>query len=316
MEDEQRALFQTLLRRTVRPGSIPRPYHAFTTAFDREVVADELGAILGELKFDDGLVLEQAWRELTVGLALRRDRFADLVDRAQSSVRSAVSQEILTNAVVAVLIDQSSSMRGAKALYAVTVVDLCQRLLAGLGVGLEVLGFTTSAWHGGNSWREWVKLGRPQDPGRLNDLLHIVYRDADASGPLSDDVLRWMLRPDLRKENIDGEAILWAANRLRLRPEAHKILIVISDGEPSEAQTQCENNTDYLSDHLETVIGEVRETGDIALKMLDVSGESQSSSPDMVVLEVINHLAEEILRSLESMLSVPRGGGWTVDEDR
>jgi cobaltochelatase CobT len=143
---------------------------------------------------------------------------------------------------------------------------LHREFLRTLGIKVDILGFTTRNWRGGESRRIWNEDGRPKNPGRLNDLLHIIYRQADDSRQSSlGHVLKPMLRPDLPKENIDGEAIEWAVGRLRERPEARKVLLVVSDGAPVDDATLLANGAHYLQDHILQVIGQVEAAGDIEL---------------------------------------------------
>ncbi|MCO5147036.1 MAG: cobaltochelatase subunit CobT [Aquamicrobium sp.] len=156
--------------------------------------------------------------------------------------------------VVTLLIDNSGSMRGRPITVAATCADILARTLERCGVSVEILGFTTRAWKGGQSREKWLKEGKPANPGRLNDLRHIVYKSADAPWRRSRRNLGLMMREGLLKENIDGEALLWAHNRLIARPEQRKILMMISDGAPVDDSTLSVNPGNYLERHLRGVI--------------------------------------------------------------
>ncbi len=156
--------------------------------------------------------------------------------------------------VVTLLIDNSGSMRGRPITVAATCADILARTLERCGVSVEILGFTTRAWKGGQSREKWLKDGKPADPGRLNDLRHIVYKSADAPWRRARRNLGLMMREGLLKENIDGEALLWAHNRLIARPEQRKILMMISDGAPVDDSTLSVNPGNYLERHLRGVI--------------------------------------------------------------
>ena len=161
--------------------------------------------------------------------------------------------------VVTLLIDNSGSMRGRPISIAAMCGDILSRTLERCGVRVEILGFTTKAWKGGKSRIKWTEEGKPDHPGRLNDLRHIIYKSADSPLRRSRNNLGLMLREGLLKENIDGESLLWAHNRLISRPEERRILMVISDGAPVDDSTLSSNSANYLEDHLRHVI-EVIET--------------------------------------------------------
>ncbi|MEM6664138.1 MAG: cobaltochelatase subunit CobT [Pseudomonadota bacterium] len=156
--------------------------------------------------------------------------------------------------VVSLLIDNSGSMRGRPISIAAISADILARTLERCQVKVEVLGFTTRAWKGGESREDWLSNGRPTNPGRLNDLRHIVYKDADAPMRRARNNLGLMMREGLLKENIDGEALEWAHRRLMMRHEARKILVVISDGAPVDDSTLSVNPSNYLERHLREVI--------------------------------------------------------------
>jgi len=156
--------------------------------------------------------------------------------------------------VVTLLLDNSGSMRGRPITVAATCADILARTLERCGVSVEILGFTTRAWKGGQSREKWLKDGKPANPGRLNDLRHIIYKSADAPWRRARRNLGLMMREGLLKENIDGEALLWAHNRLIARPEHRKILMMISDGAPVDDSTLSVNPGNYLERHLRGVI--------------------------------------------------------------
>jgi cobaltochelatase CobT len=159
--------------------------------------------------------------------------------------------------VVTLLIDNSGSMRGRPITVAAMCGDILARTLERCAVKVEVLGFTTRAWKGGQSRERWVQEGKPRNPGRLNDLRHIIYKPADAPWRRSRKNLGLMLREGLLKENIDGEALLWAYRRLMARSEHRRILMVISDGAPVDDSTLSVNPGNYLERHLREVIREI-----------------------------------------------------------
>ncbi|MEL8055064.1 MAG: cobaltochelatase subunit CobT [Pseudomonadota bacterium] len=159
--------------------------------------------------------------------------------------------------VVTLLLDNSGSMRGRPIMVAALCADILARTLERCGVKVEILGFTTKAWKGGLSREDWVKANKPAGPGRLNDLRHIIYKQADAPWRRARKNLGLMMREGLLKENIDGEALLWAHDRLLGRSEQRKILMVISDGAPVDDSTLSVNVGNYLERHLRQVIAEI-----------------------------------------------------------
>ena len=172
--------------------------------------------------------------------------------------------------VVGLLIDNSGSMRGRPITVAAVSADILARTLERCGVKVEILGFTTRAWKGGNAREKWVADGKPTQPGRLNDLRHIVYKSADAPWRRARRCLGLMLREGLLKENIDGEALLWTHNRLLARPEQRRILMVISDGAPVDDATLSANPGNYLERHLREVIAWIETCSPVELTAIGI----------------------------------------------
>ncbi len=175
-------------------------------------------------------------------------------------------QEIkFRDTVVTMLIDSSGSMRGRSITIAAVCGDILGRTLERCSVRVEILGFTTRAWRGGQSREEWINAGKPANPGRLNDLRHIVYKAADDSWRRARRNLGLMMREELLKENIDGEALIWAHNRLVTRSEQRKVLMVISDGLPVDNSTLLVNASNYLEQHLKYAIDTIENHSDVEL---------------------------------------------------
>ena len=172
--------------------------------------------------------------------------------------------------VVSRLIDNSGSMRGRPISIAATCADIMARTLERCGVATEVLGFTTRAWKGGQSREAWLAEGRPPEPGRLNDLRHIIYKRADQPYRHARRHLGLMMREGLLKENIDGEALIWAHNRLLARPEERSILLIISDGAPVDDSTASANSGTYLEKHLRNVIGWIETKSSVELAAIGI----------------------------------------------
>lgn len=241
------------------------PYRVYTRRHD--VVTDWSGLqnVL-EGKTSSASVLEHTWRVLDSDLLPWRTALLITASKAAGRIRAQLPDERLNDAAVTLLLDQSGSMRGQKMLYAAASLDVVQEFLAGLGIAAEVLGFTTVSWRGGRAYRRWRLFGFGRAPGRLNGLLHIVYRRAsDTRVSASPHAFREMLRPELPKENIDGEALEWAVERLRAQNRPRRILLVISDGAPVDDATLAANNAHYLEDHLLDVIAHLDQAGDVEL---------------------------------------------------
>ncbi len=167
--------------------------------------------------------------------------------------------------VVTLLLDNSGSMRGRPIMIAAICADILARTLERCGVKVEILGFTTKAWKGGDSKEEWLKQNKPANPGRLNDLRHIIYKAADMPWRRARNNLGLMMREGLLKENIDGEALAWAHKRILGRPEQRRILMVVSDGAPIDDSTLSANPGNYLEKHLNQVIAEIESKSPVEL---------------------------------------------------
>ena len=172
--------------------------------------------------------------------------------------------------VVTLLIDNSGSMRGRPITIAAICADILSRTLERCSVKVEILGFTTKNWKGGNSREIWNKKGKPKMPGRLNDLRHIIFKSADTHWRQSKNNLGLMLKEGLLKENIDGEAILWAYKRLNKRKEERKILMVISDGAPVDDSTLSVNSGDFLEKHLKKIVRFIEDKTDIEILAIGI----------------------------------------------
>jgi cobaltochelatase CobT len=265
-------------------------YKAFTTRFDEIVEAaelcdeDELGRLRAYLDQQmAGLhnVVTRLANRLQRRLLARQARSWDfdqeegLLDAARLArvvvnPRHALSFKIereteFRDTVVTLLIDNSGSMRGRPIAIAAICGDILARTLERCGVQTEILGFTTRGWKGGQSREAWLAANRPPHPGRLNDLRHIVYKRADEPYRRARKNLGLMMREGLLKENIDGEALLWAHNRLVARPEERRILMVISDGAPVDDSTASANGGSYLERHLRTVIEWIEKRSSVEL---------------------------------------------------
>jgi cobaltochelatase CobT len=283
--------------------AVDEAYRIYTTRFDMEVRGDRLYAALGPLSAKDTQALDQAWQAFETGLLPWKTRLLIIAAEASARIRKHLGEVERADTAVSLLIDQSGSMRGQKMLFAAATADAAQEFLQTLGVAREVLGFTTSQWRGGRSRKRWAWHLRPRRPGRLNDILHIVYNSADdhrASTGRWD--IRQMLRPDLPKENIDGEAILWAAKRLRALPQSKKYLIVLSDGAPVDDSTLAANGLTYLNDHLRVVVNSIVEAGDIDLSAISIGHDTDDIFPVIKRVAAPDELGVAAIAHLEQVL--------------
>jgi cobaltochelatase CobT len=265
-------------------------YKAFSTKFDEEVDADELcdpeelarlrayldkqlshlQGVVGRLanRLQRRLMAQQnrSWEfDLEEGVLDPARLVRVVLDPHQPLSFKHEKDMQFRDTVVSLLIDNSGSMRGRPITVAATCADILARTLERCGVKVEILGFTTRAWKGGQSRESWLQSGKPANPGRLNDLRHIIYKSADAPWRRARKNLGLMMREGLLKENIDGEALDWAHKRLLGRPEQRRVLMVISDGAPVDDSTLSVNPGNYLERHLRFIIDEIETRSPVEL---------------------------------------------------
>jgi cobaltochelatase CobT len=265
-------------------------YRTFTRAFDEEITAEDLSTpdelerlrtfLDKELRALSGVVARLANR-LQRRLLAQQNRGWDfdldegtldparlpriIIDPTHPLSFKRERDTTFRDTVVSLLLDNSGSMRGRPIMVAACCADILARTLERCGVKVEILGFTTRAWKGGQSREQWLAAGKPPNPGRLNDLRHIIYKAADAPWRRAKRNLALMMREGLLKENIDGEALAWAHNRLLARTEQRRILMMISDGAPVDDSTLSVNSGSYLEHHLRQVIEEIENRSPIEL---------------------------------------------------
>ena len=270
-------------------------YKAFSEAFDEVVFADELcesvelerlRGVLDKHLQSSQIIISKLANRLHRKLMAQQNRTweFDLEEGTLDSSRLpsvimdpfsplAFKQEKdmkFRDTVVSLLIDSSGSMRGRSITIAAMCADILGRTLERCTVKVEILGFTTRAWRGGQARELWLQQGKPAQPGRLNDLRHIIYKAADMPWRRCRRNLGLMMREELLKENIDGEALLWAHNRLAGRPEDRKILMVISDGLPVDNSTLLVNPSNYLEQHLKYAIDQIENRSKIELVAIGI----------------------------------------------
>lgn len=306
----------------------PQPYRVFTDLHDRVVQAADLEdkAVLmkarkmldekqAEFRRDVArlstrlqrtLMARQARRwefDLDEGLidASRLDRV--IVKPGFSSCYKQEDSSPFLDTIVTLLIDNSGSMRGKPVETACIVADVLAAALERCSITTEILGFTSRNWKGGQAAKDWKAAGKPADPGRLNDLLHIIYKDASTPLRRARDSICAMLSPGLLKENIDGEALTWAASRMLARPEQRRVLIVISDGAPVDKAT-LETNADkrLLDRHLRDTIAWIEGDTDIELSAIGIRHDLQDFYRRAVTIQDASDLGAVLVDSLDAML--------------
>ncbi|HEX4025861.1 MAG TPA: hypothetical protein VHX52_14335 [Steroidobacteraceae bacterium] len=312
------------------PVGMADPYRIYSTAFDETVTPADLS---------DALTLEQRRRELDqrVGphlggvmrwahwlqrrlLALQMrswqfdleeglldaGRLTRVITRPLEPLAYKQETEIeFPDTVVSLLVDNSGSMRGLPIAAATVCAELLGRVLERCGIRTEVLGFTTRSWRGGRARAQWIAAGRPPHPGRLTELRHILYKSADEPWRRAHPWLGLMLDDSLLKENVDGEALLWAHARLMRRVEPRRILLVISDGAPLDDATLEANDVGYLDRHLRTVIDWIERDSAIELAAIGIGYDVSGYYRRAVTLSGAEALGEAIAAQLADLFEVP-----------
>ena len=205
--------------------------------------------------------------------------------------------------IVTLLIDNSGSMRGRPITIAALCADILSRTLERCSVKVEILGFTTKNWKGGKSREMWNKNNKPKNPGRLNDLRHIIYKSADMQWRQSKNNLGLMLKEGLLKENIDGEAITWAYTRLKKRKEERKILMVISDGAPVDDSTLSVNSGDFLEKHLKKIVKFIENKNDIEMLAIGIGHDVSRYYEKAIKITDVQELADVMISQLSGLFT-------------
>ncbi len=301
-------------------------YKVFTREFDEEVEAtdlcdeaelDRLRGFLDKQLANAGGVVGRLANRLQRRLMAQQNRSWDfdleegyldsarlvriVIDPTQPLSYKQERDTDFRDTVVTLVLDNSGSMRGRPITVAATCADILARTLERCGVKVEILGFTTKAWKGGQSREAWLGRGKPANPGRLNDLRHIVYKSADAPWRRARRNLGLMMREGLLKENIDGEALIWAHQRLLGRPEQRKILMMISDGAPVDDSTLSVNPGNYLERHLRAVIEEIETRSPVELIAIGIGHDVTRYYQRAVTIVDAEELAGAMTEQLASL---------------
>jgi len=302
-------------------------YAIYTTTYDREFrpaaqmrreQLDDLRLRLDSRVAAQGVNLNRLARQLKAVLSRpSRDDWASaqeegLIDgRALSQLIASPTERRLfrqelrepqADATVTFLIDCSGSMRQHAESIAL-LVDVFARALDMAGVPNEVLGFTTGAWNGGRPLRDWQRAGRPAHPGRLNETTHLVFKDAQTGWRHARRDIAALLRPDLFRESVDGEALAWAVKRLRSRDEARKLLVAVSDGCPMDGATELANDAHYLDHHLQQVAGDIETAGDVELAAIGVGLDLSPYYGHCQAIDLDTGLGHQVFQDVVSLFS-------------
>ncbi len=306
----------------------PEGYRVFTTEFDEVVVAEELATpeelnrlrmqldkqvgplqgVVGRLanRLQRLLLAQQsrAWEfDLEEGMLDAARLARVVVDPLQPLSFKQEKESDFRDTVVTLLIDNSGSMRGRPITIAAICTDILARTLERCGVKVEILGFTTREWKGGRARKKWLAENRPPNPGRLNDLRHIVYKPADVPYRRGRRSIGLMLREGLLKENIDGEALLWAHQRLLARPEQRRILMVISDGAPVDDSTLTVNDTAYLERHLKEVIADIEARSPVELVAIGIGHDVTRYYRRALTIHDVEGLGQAMMEKLAELFA-------------
>jgi cobaltochelatase CobT len=321
-------------RRVVRGAGVdPDQYRIFTREFDETARADAIvdvtqltllrRSIDGELAPLESIVGRLANR-LQRSLEARQRRFwqydleQDILDPARltriitdpmsSLLYKREADGSFRDTVVTLLIDNSGSMRGRPSMIVAICADILARCLERCGIKSEILGFTTRTWRGGRAREKWIAAGSPGNPGRLNELLHVIYKPADAPWRRSRHSLGLMMRQGFHKENVDGEALAWAHQRLLRRPEQRRILMMISDGAPVDDSTlaAARGTGNYLERHLRRTIADIVRLAEVELFAIGIGYDVTRLYPHAIMIKEIDDLGPALIGQLGRLLDQGR----------
>jgi cobaltochelatase CobT len=312
--------------RALPSSPLARDYKIFTTEYDEIISASHLATPLELQKLrqqlDDKMPqMQQVTRRLANRLQrlllAKSDRYWQYEQEEGLLHNARLPQAIISpnfpylykqekrtpdkETIVSLLIDNSGSMRGRPITIAALSAELLARTLERCGVKVEILGFTTREWRGGESRKAWLQAGKPLPAGRLNDLRHIIYKSAEQNISRTRRHLALMLKEGILKENIDGEALLWAHTRLLARPEERRILMVISDGAPVDDSTLSLNAGDYLDRHLRAVIDAIENHSPVELLAIGIGHDVRRYYRHAIMLDDVDKLGETLLQEVTKL---------------
>lgn len=306
----------------------PSPYKSYNTSYDEVVSANKLyteedrdalrdtldehierhsrivGKLAGQLQRLLMANQNRHWKfDLEEGL-LDSSRLTRIITQPYSGLSFKQESDLeFKDTVVTLLVDNSKSMLGKPIAIAASCADILSQTLERCGISVEILGFTTTELHGGPLFNQWKADGKTTDPGRLNGLRHIIYKSADMPYRRARSGFGLMLHKDLLKQNIDGEALLWATERLQRRPEERKILLVISDGAPIDTSTMSANRENYLIDHLHKVIDSIESNSKIELAAIGIGHDVTSYYERAITIRDAKDLGKTLLTQFRSLFT-------------
>lgn len=275
-------------------------YKIYTTEFDLICSGDAL--TLGLTKeeraawLESCLAYERAVDCHRVGASVS---CAEVVDRVIAGDHFVPEEHAVT-----ILVDHSGSLKGQRAILACLLTEVLSDFLSRLGVAYEVLGFTTRHWCGGKSREKWMASGHRPNPGRLADILHVIHRDALNSAPSVPHSIRHLLRGDFLKENIDGEALLWASERLKSLGRQKNLIIVISDGAPVDDSTLSANTRGILCDHLRAVVSSLEQAPNFGVIGIGIDYDLSAFYADWLMVKHLESLADAVIPAIVGRLRV------------
>lgn len=285
-------------------------YSVYTRGFDQEVSASECvdneELLMLRSKLDEQVSADEGLYEQC------RERIRSCVQGLVTSTKASLRRdkdvhETNNDISVTILIDNSGSMRGRPILLAAACADFAGEALEQSGVRVEILGFTTRAWKGGKSRQKWLENGKPRNPGRLNDLRHIVYKPADTPWQAGRTHLSLMLKDGILKENIDGEALQWAYSRICKIDDARKILIVISDGAPVDDATLSVNHKSILTNHLREVVDWIEKSEAVDLVAVGIGHDVSRYYAESKCIQDFDELAATLTELIEERIAAYTG---------
>jgi cobaltochelatase CobT len=323
--DSSKESSENILQKT-NLNQIDQEYKIFTNQFDEVAKAEALESSLEILKLrknlDQQLVgfqdlitklanklqrqllakQNRAWEfDLEEGL-LDSSKLTRIIIDPYNSLSFKKEKDLdFKDTIVTLLIDNSGSMRGRPITIAAICADILSRTLERCSVKVEILGFTTKNWKGGKSREEWNKNNKPKNPGRLNDLRHIIYKSADTHWRQSKNNLGLMLKEGLLKENIDGEAISWAFNRIKKRKEERKVLMVISDGAPVDDSTLSVNSGDFLEKHLKKMVKFIENKSEVEILAIGIGHDVSRYYEKAIKITDVNELGDVMISQLSGL---------------
>ena len=270
----------------------------------RRVVVTGLGALtpIGNdiSSYWDGLISGKSGADLIT--YFDTSKFAQFIaDPNHSNIFKYEQENKEKNTIVSLLLDNSGSMRGKPIITSAITTEIITKVLEKCNVNVEILGFTTREWKGGKSKQKWEAQGKKENPGRINDLLHIIYKGADRKWKQCKNNLGLILKDGLLKENIDGEAITWAFNRLNKRKEERKILMVISDGAPVDDSTLSVNSGDYLEKHLKKIVKFIENNSQIEILAIGIGHDVSRYYQKAIKITDVQELGDVMISQLSGL---------------